>query len=319
MPICIEIHTKGKTYKIQNMDFSRDSNESLDFPIIVEFIRTGVLPDGFFCTVNGEDVDSNVTANKLFNILIDSISSDKDINFYSLVNGNVTREEFINSIIGNYKITDVMYNPYIADQNSHGILYVANLAGNKDWYGFTNQRALIITGRKPSLNRTYDLLLNVYYELRDNKSKFIADTIEALYQDFYGDKLDNMYEMFTKLANDHTVDLLNAVRLPFMEGIKVSSKILKENFQEVIGKCIYHNNHIYVIQYKLNSDIAAITSIDTGEEIYIPLKNIKKVYTPFLLTHKNKDYYLLGRNWYQSTQGVYKTYTLKTAKHHWKY
>lgn len=132
MPTCIEIHTKGKLYKIQNSDLSRDFNESLDFQIITEFIRTGILPDGFYCTINNEDVDSIITAKELFNTLVESLATKENLSFYGLVNGSITRKDFINNIIGNYKITDVMYNPYIADQNSQGILYVSNLTGNKD-------------------------------------------------------------------------------------------------------------------------------------------------------------------------------------------
>lgn len=305
MPTCIEIHTKGKLYKIQNSDLSRDFDESLDFQIVTEFIRTGILPDGFYCTINGEDAESSITAQDLFNTLVESLATQENLSFYGLVTGSVTKKDFINNIIGNYKITDVMYNPYIADQNSQGILYVSNLAGNKDWFGFTEQRALIITGHKPQLNRTYDLLLNAYYELRDGNSEFIKNSIETLYQNIYGTKLNDIYEMFTILANDHTVDLLNAVRLPYMSGISVSTKVFKEHFQDVIGKAIYHNNRIYIIQTKLNSTDLSAIDVETGVVLTIPFKSIKRVYSPFLLQHNNKNYYLLGRTWYLTLNGSY--------------
>ena len=306
MPTCIEIHTKGKLYKIQNSDLSRDFNESLDFQIITEFIRTGILPDGFYCTINGEDADSIITAKELFNILVKSLATKENLSFYGLVNGSITRKDFINNIIGNYKITDVMYNPYIADQNSQGILYVSNLAGNKDWFGFTDQRTLIITGHKPQLNRTYDLLLNAYYELRDGKSEFIKNSIETLYQNIYGTKLDDTYEMFTILANDHTTDLLDAIRLPYMSGINVSTKVFKEHFQDVIGKALYHNNRICIIQNKLDSTNLSVIDVETGIVVTIPFKSIKRVYSPFLLQHNNKNYYLLGRTWYLAFNNSYK-------------
>ena len=306
MPTCIEIHTKGKLYKIQNSDLSRDFNESLDFQIITEFIRTGILPDGFYCTINNEDVDSIITAKELFNTLVESLATKENLSFYGLVNGSITRKDFINNIIGNYKITDVMYNPYIADQNSQGILYVSNLAGNKDWFGFTDQRALIIIGHKPQLNRTYDLLLNAYYELRDGKSEFIKNSIETLYQNIYGTKLDDIYEMFTILANDHTTDLLDAIRLPYMSGINVSTKVFKEHFQDVIGKALYHNNRICIIQNKLDSTNLSAIDVETGIVVTIPFKSIKRVYSPFLLQHNNKNYYLLGRTWYLAFNNSYK-------------
>lgn len=306
MPTCIEIHTKGKLYKIQNSDLSRDFNESLDFQIITEFIRTGILPDGFYCTINGEDADSIITAKELFNTLVESLATKENLSFYGLVNGSITRKDFINNIIGNYKITDVMYNPYIADQNSQGILYVSNLAGNKDWFGFTDQRALIIIGHKPQLNRTYDLLLNAYYELRDGKSEFIKNSIETLYQNIYGTKLDDIYEMFTILANDHTTDLLDAIRLPYMSGINVSTKVFKEHFQDVIGKALYHNNRICIIQNKLDSTNLSAIDVETGIVVTIPFKSIKRVYSPFLLQHNNKNYYLLGRTWYLAFNNSYK-------------
>ena len=306
MPTCIEIHTKGKLYKIQNSDLSRDFNESLDFQIITEFIRTGILPDGFYCTINNEDVDSIITAKELFNTLVESLATKENLSFYGLVNGSITRKDFINNIIGNYKITDVMYNPYIADQNSQGILYVSNLAGNKDWFGFTDQRALIITGHKPQLNRTYDLLLNAYYELRDGKSEFIKNSIETLYQNIYGTKLDDIYEMFTILANDHTTDLLDAIRLPYMSGMNVSTKVFKEHFQDVIGKALYHNNRICIIQNKLDSTNLSAIDVETGIVVTIPFKSIRRVYSPFLLQHNNKNYYLLGRTWYLAFNNSYK-------------
>lgn len=306
MPTCIEIHTKGKLYKIQNSDLSRDFNESLDFQIITEFIRTGILPDGFYCTINNEDVDSIITAKELFNTLVESLATKENLSFYGLVNGSITRKDFINNIIGNYKITDVMYNPYIADQNSQGILYVSNLAGNKDWFGFTDQRALIITGHKPQLNRTYDLLLNAYYELRDGKSEFIKNSIKTLYQNIYGTKLDDIYEMFTILANDHTTDLLDAIRLPYMSGMNVSTKVFKEHFQDVIGKALYHNNRICIIQNKLDSTNLSAIDVETGIVVTIPFKSIRRVYSPFLLQHNNKNYYLLGRTWYLAFNNSYK-------------
>lgn len=306
MPTCIEIHTKGKLYKIQNSDLSRDFNESLDFQIVTEFIRTGILPDGFYCTINGEDADSIITAKELFNTLVESLATKENLSFYGLVNGSITKKDFINNIIGNYKITDVMYNPYIADQNSQGILYVNNLAGNKDWFGFTDQRALIITGHIPQLNRAYDLLLNAYYELRDGKSEFIKNSIETLYQNIYGTKLDDIYEMFTSLANDHTTDLLDAIRLPYMSGINVSTKVFKEHFQDVIGKALYHNNRICIIQNKLDSTNLSAIDVETGMVITIPFKSIKRVYSPFLLQHNNKNYYLLGRTWYLAFNNSYK-------------
>lgn len=306
MPTCIEIHTKGKLYKIQNSELSRDFNESLDFQIITEFIRTGILPDGFYCTINNEDVDSIITAKELFNTLVESLATKENLSFYGLVNGSITRKDFINNIVGNYKITDVMYNPYIADQNSQGILYVSNLAGNKDWFGFTDQRALIITGHKPQLNRTYDLLLNAYYELRDGKSEFIKNSIETLYQNIYGTKLDDIYEMFTILANDHTTDLLDAIRLPYMSGMHVSTKVFKEHFQDVIGKALYHNNRICIIQNKLDSTNLSAIDVETGIVVTIPFKSIRRVYSPFLLQHNNKNYYLLGRTWYLAFNNSYK-------------
>lgn len=306
MPTCIEIHTKGKLYKIQNSDLSRDFNESLDFQIVTEFIRTGILPDGFYCTINGEDADSIITAKELFNTLVESLATKENLSFYGLVNGSITKKDFINNIIGNYKITDVMYNPYIADQNSQGILYVNNLAENKDWFGFTDQRALIITGHKPQLNRTYDLLLNAYYELRDGKSEFIKNSIETLYQNIYGTKLDDIYEMFTILANDHTTDLLDAIRLPYMSGMNVSTKVFKEHFQDVIGKALYHNNRICIIQNKLDSTNLSAIDVETGIVVTIPFKSIKRVYSPFLLQHNNKNYYLLGRTWYLTFNNSYK-------------
>lgn len=295
MPTCIEIHTKGKLYKIQNNDLSRDFSESLDFQIITEFIRTGILPDGFYCTINGEDADSIITAKELFNTLVESLATKENLSFYGLVSGSITKKDFINNIVGNYKITDVMYNPYVADQNSQGILYVNNLTENKDWFGFTNQRALIITGHKPQLNRTYDLLLNVYYELRDGKSEFIKNSIETLYQNIYGTKLDDIYEMFTILANDYTTDLLDAIRLPYMSGMNVSTKVFKEHFQDVIGKALYHNNRICIIQNKLDSTNLSAIDVETGLIVTIPFKSIRRVYSPFLLQHNNKNYYLLGR------------------------
>lgn len=306
MPTCIEIHTKGKLYKIQNSDLSRDFNESLDFQIVTEFIRTGILPDGFYCTINGEDADSIITAKELFNTLVESLATKENLSFYGLVNGSITKKDFINNIIGNYKITDVMYNPYIADQNSQGILYVNNLAGNKDWFGFTDQRALIITGHIPQLNRAHDLLLNAYYELRDGKSEFIKNSIETLYQNIYGIKLDDIYEMFTILANDHTTDLLDAIRLPYMSGMNVSTKVFKEHFQDVIGKALYHNNRICIIQNKLDSTNLSAIDVETGIVVTIPFKSIKRVYSPFLLQHNNKNYYLLGRTWYLAFNNSYK-------------
>ena len=139
------------------------------------------------------------------------------------------------------------------------------------------------------------MLLNAYYELRDGKSEFIKNSIETLYQNIYGTKLDDIYEMFTILANDHTTDLLDAIRLPYMSGMNVSTTVFKEHFQDVIGKALYHNNRICIIQNKLDSTNLSAIDVETGIVVTIPFKSIRRVYSPFLLQHNNKNYYLLGR------------------------
>lgn len=301
---CLELrynkNGESKLIKItrgsENEQVTNQSDNISDWDLLFDFLTTGNLP---------KDVRVEGLNNKedLLDFLVSELSkSPTKLQTYMLFDrtgGISSRSDVINKVIGNKSIQSVLYDTYLNDMFTNNCLYVSGW-GAKTWYGFTENRPLMITGRTSlDQNPTENTLFTSYYELR-NGSKFVADIINKLFEKHADYQSDDIYDKLTWLANNKLKVLVDALYIPQYKSIDKETirRDLISNITPYIGCCVKYKSELYVITKKGNNNTIIGTNIDTNEKIEIPISSIFNIYEPFLITSKKNTYYLFNKTWY---------------------
>lgn len=292
--------TRGTENKEQ---VTNQSDEISDWDLLFDFLTTGNLP---------QDVKVEGINNKeeLLDFLVSELSkSPKKLQTYMLFDkrgGLKSREDVINKIIGNKSIQNVLYETYLDDMFTNNCLYVSGW-GAKTWYGFTETRPLMITGR-PMLdqNPTENTLFTSYYELR-NGSEFVSNIINKLFEKHADYKSDDIFDKLTWLANNKLKVLVDALYIPQykLTDRQTIRKDLISDITPYVGYGIKYKSELYVITKKGNNNTIIGVNIDTNEKIEIPISSIFNVYEPFLIRSKRNNYYLFNKSWYLKQKDGY--------------
>lgn len=292
---CLELrYNKGGETKIVKIINQSDTDQLSDWDLLFEFLTTGNLPQNV--TVEG------TTRYELLQYLLNELENSKQpLRTYMLFDksgGLQSKQDVINKIIGNKSIKDVLYDTYLDDMFTYNCLYVSGW-GAKTWYGFTDQRPLMITGR-PRLNQnmTEHTLFTSYYELRQG-SQFVTDIVNKLFDKFSDYTSEDIYDKFTWLANNKLKETVDALYIPqYKIGVKNIHSELKKNIQQFVGYGIKYNGDIHIIKKRGNENNIIVTNIETNRDIEIPINSVYNLYEQFTVHYKNKAFYLFNKQWY---------------------
>ena len=292
---CLELrYNKGGETKIVKIINQSDTDQLSDWDLLFEFLTTGNLPQNV--SVEG------ATRYELLQYLLNELENSKQpLHTYMLFDksgGLQSKQDVINKIIGNKSIKDVLYDTYLDDMFTHNCLYVSGW-GAKTWYGFTDQRPLMITGR-PRLNRnmTEHTLFTSYYELRQG-SQFVTDIVNKLFDKYSNYESDNIYDKFTWLANNKLKETIDALYIPqYKIWVKNIHSELKKNIQQFIGYGIKYDDDIHIIKKRGNENNIIVTNIETNEDVEIPISSVYNLYEQFTVHYKNNTFYLFNKQWY---------------------
>lgn len=303
---CINIRLNGQEFTITNGN--KDSVYSSKYEALLKgFLLDGVLPEGY--TVEG-NVD--LKGQSLFNYLNNALADIKDNT--QLFRESITtkgQREFINKLVGNRSLGET-------DEALHkNVLYISGWGDNKNWYGFTNQRMVLLTGnalyrdkRKDSDTFATKQLVNIYGLLRAGNAR-VSDAINRLYKAAGQDQSADIYDRLTWLANHKLRNLISNTYVPsnlkFNPGENVTlQSVLKRNFNQVQGMYFFKDDNLYVLLSNSNSDVMKVVKdVNTNETKVVDVSRVKAVYNPILVSYQNQAYQLVNNTWYAVTNNNY--------------
>lgn len=302
---CIEIKLKDKTFRILNDESQSESVQSSDWELVYNFITRGELPVGFW--VEG---DANIDRSNLFDTILDAIvnSSSNNQLYIGMLTSAVTQEEFINKLIGNNDLNRVLTNSYNVPQFTRNALIIPSWENNKNWYGFTAERALLISGNK-YFDQDYKnrILYQAYWDLRDG-SKRVLQAIENLYEKYGIEKGVDVYKKFTWLANNKTTETVAALYTPYNSALDLTAKeiheVLKNNLDTLQGYIIKKDVD-YLIVSRDKGNTITVRNLSNNINETMEISKVNNVYKPFYLVDQENNYILVGSQWYLNKNNQY--------------
>lgn len=302
---CIEIKLKDKTFRILNDESQSESVQSSDWELVYNFITRGELPVGFW--VEG---DANIDRSNLFDTILDAIVNSPSNNqlYIGMLTSAVTQEEFINKLIGNNDLNRVLTNSYNIPQFTRNALIISSWANNKNWYGFTAERALLISGNK-YFDQDYKnrILYQAYWDLRDG-SKRVLQAIENLYKKYGIEKGIDVYKKFTWLANNKTTETVAALYTPYNSALDLTAKeiheVLKNNLDTLKGYIIKKDVDYLIISRDKGNTIT-VRNLSNNINETLEISKVNNVYKPFYLVDQGNNYILVGSQWYLNKNNQY--------------
>lgn len=317
---CINIKIGNNEYKIYDNNNHSEllTSGSPEWDIVFKFINLGEIPNGFKIEAS-EEALSNLTAGNIYNEVIEKLSdtvTNKDLFKYTLF-GNITQSEFINKLIGNNELNVVLDDDerYDTSKFDRNVLFVDNV-DSKSWMGFTENRAVLITG-----NRFYrnDYKIKTFYktyqDLKNNFSgeprvKHIINTINTLFNKYNSEDNLDIFTKFTWLVNNKTAETAASLFIPYMSKVSLdrykktdmgdkakTHSLIRDYSEEVIGTFFRNkSNELCMIQKVENNVVTSYNTIAKKSEEY-QLSSINVLYKPFSVNYKNNNYYLIDSSW----------------------
>ena len=302
---CIEIKLKDKTFRILNDESQSESVQRSDWELVYNFITRGELPVGFW--VEG---DANIDRSNLFDTILDAIVNSPSNNqlYIGMLTSAVTQEEFINKLVGNSDLNRVLTNSYNVPQFTQNALIIPSWENNKNWYGFTAERALLISGNK-YFDQDYKnrILYQAYWDLRDG-SKRVLQAIENLYKKYGIEKGIDVYKKFTWLANNKTTETVAALYTPYNRALDLTAKeiheVLKNNLDTLKGYIIKKDVD-YLIVSRDKGNTITVRNLSSNINETMEISKVNDVYKPFYLVDQGNNYILVGSQWYLNKNNQY--------------
>lgn len=291
---CIEIKVKDQVFKILNDGTQSEVFNTSDWALIKNFLQYGELPQGFW--VEGAE---DVNRFNLFDHILNSLAKEPDNSslYVGMLSNSVSRTDFINKFVGQEELNKTLdwnyrYNPDILDRN----VFISSSWGyDKNWYGFTDKRALLLTGNtKFSEDRKVKILYEAYLDLKNGDSK-TTSIIENLANKF--NISGDIYNKLTELANNHIEETIASLFTPYNSKEELDKNALKESIEDYKGKIIRFKDNFYIIKAKTEKTIIAL-NVNTNKNEQIPIGNVRAVYNPYTLSFMNKNYMLVGNDWF---------------------
>ena len=291
---CIEIKVKDQVFKILNDGTQSEVFNTSDWALIKNFLQYGELPQGFW--VEGAE---DVNRFNLFDHILNSLAKEPDNSslYVGMLSNSVSRTDFINKFVGQEELNKTLdwnyrYNPDILDRN----VFISSSWGyDKNWYGFTDKRALLLTGNtKFSEDRKIKILYEAYLDLKNGDSK-TTSIIENLANKF--NISGDIYNKLTELANNHIEETIASLFTPYNSKEELDKNALKESIEDYKGKIIRFKDNFYIIKAKTEKAIIAL-NVNMNKNEQIPIVSIRAVYNPYTLSFMNKNYMLIGNDWF---------------------
>lgn len=304
---CIEIKVRDNIFKIMNDEPQSESVQGSDWELIYNFITRGTLPVGYW--VEGDNVDRYT----LFDTILNSLSNEKTNQelYIGGLTSSLSQDEFINKFVGNSELNWALndFESYDANQFQRNALVIPSWGDTKNWYGFTKQRALLLTGnnffyKEPKVK----ILYKSYLELQEGSSR-VSEIISKLYAKEGDTSIEDIYKQLTWLANNRLPELVAALYIPYESAANMTTEevkdILKTDTKKVVGYLVKSKGMDYIVQSRDEKNTIKVLNLNTGTEETLDISRINKLYTPFTLSDSGKSYLLAGKAWYNIVNGKY--------------
>lgn len=107
----------------------------------------------------------------------------------------------------------------------------------KNWYGFTKQRALLLTGnnffyKEPKIKIIY----KSYLELQEGSSR-VSEIINNLYSKEGDASIEDIYKQLTWLANNRLPELVAALYVPYESAANMTAEEVKDILKQIQKSC----------------------------------------------------------------------------------
>ena len=292
---CIEIKFRDKIFKITNGTES-DVFTASDYGLLYNFMTTGKVPDGYY--VVGDNIDKT----ELFDYITNGLAEAKDNNgLFRDVLTNKSQDEFIDKLIGNRSINNIVGNESLTMDNN--ALVISDWGDSKNWYGFTQNRMVMITGDSMYANKyATNALSYIYANVRAGDKRYV-NTINTLYEKNNGPKTDNIYHKLTWLANHSLRSLLDNTYTPnnsryIPPANTTINKVLNTSISNVIGFYFKYNDSLYMIESLKTKNVIKARNLDTNNIEEINTKSVRSIYMPIIISKGNVSYYLMYGQWF---------------------
>lgn len=303
---CIEIKIKDGIYKITNGSENQSGRvERSDWNLVYDFITTGKLPEGYKVIGtdnNGEALDRDV----LFDYLTNELVQAKEKNTLSInsIPDNISREDFINKTIGNKELNKALYEDYDTDLFVNNAVIRHDWGDTKNWYGFTDKRALLVSGNNFYYNDHKVKTLYTAYIALKNGNVRIKTIIEKLYNKLNHADKTNVFSKMTWLANNQIKELVAALYTPYNARVNITEEELQEDLKENVAKFkgktfTYKQNDYIIINNDQVNSIWAL-NLQSGKEESVSKSRISKIFTTYSLEYKDAIYQLVNKTWYKN-------------------
>lgn len=299
---CIEIKVKNQVFRILNDDPKSEVFHTSDWDLIKNFLQHGELPVGYW-------VEGDVNRDEVFDHILGLLASsptNKNL-FISTLSGETSRKEFINKFVGQYEYNlaldwDRKYNSDKLDKN---VFVSEDWSYDKNWYGFTEERALLLTGNKNfDKDRKTKILYTAYIDIKNGDSRVIS-LVNNL-SEKYGLKAD-IYSNLTTLANEHLSETVAVLFTPFNSKEELTKEEVKKGLKEAtskyVGKIVRHLDSSYIIKSRNDDKTISAINVETNKIENIPISYINSIYNPFTLFLEGSEYMLIGKEWYKIDKG----------------
>lgn len=287
---CLEIHYNNKLVRIKNNEDSEFSKSS-EFSILFNFLTKGILPEN--TTIEG---DLNVSRDELFDTLLNAVINNPDNNglLRNVLPNLENYEDFVDKLIGNHSLKE--YSEYINNEFDYNVLINSSWGESKNWYGFTNNRMVLIAGSLNNISSTKTGLLAQAYNNIKLGEEWTINVIKELANKYNLDKEWNIWKTLTWLANNAN-ELTSILSMKYERTVDMK-RISKD---DIIGLYFNHDSQSYFITgfSKADPDSIEAININTNEKIDYKIKNIRRLYSSVSIEKSGKTYRLINKEWYR--------------------
>ena len=287
---CLEIHYNNKLVRIKNNEDSEFSKSS-EFSILFNFLTKGILPEN--TTIEG---DLNVSRDELFDTLLNAIINNPDNNglLRNVLPNLENYENFVDKLIGNHSLKE--YSEYINNEFDYNVLINSSWGESKNWYGFTNNRMVLVAGSLNNISSIKTGLLTQAYNNIKLGEEWTINVIKELANKYNLDKEWNIWKILTWLANNVN-ELIPILSMKYERAVDMK-RISKD---DIIGLYFNHDSQSYFITGFSKTDPNSIEAINinTNEKIDYKIKNIRRLYSSVSIEKSGKTYRLINKEWYR--------------------
>lgn len=287
---CLEIHYNNKLVRIKNNEDSEFSKSS-EFSILFNFLTKGILPEN--TTIEG---DLNVSRDELFDTLLNAVINNPDNNglLRNVLPNLENYENFVDKIIGNHSLKE--YSEYINNEFDYNVLINSSWGESKNWYGFTNNRMVLIAGSLNNISSIKTGLLTQAYNNIKLGEEWTINVIKELADKYNLDKEWNIWKTLTWLANNVN-ELIPILSMKYERAVDMK-RISKD---DIIGLYFNHDSQSYFITGFSKTDPNSIEAINinTNEKMDYKIKNIRRLYSSVSIEKSGKTYRLINKEWYR--------------------